>query len=150
MLLYGGEKKDTLDSLRYVKYAQKLANRSSTVAVQPNKLPPTTAAAQFHSKRVYLQVQEWKHLRPILRPTAWGWELKDNALFPTYTDIAVAPSDLLHVIKCNCKTDCSTERCSCRKHGLVCSVACGECRGECCMNSITSMEEEGLENDIDC
>ncbi|KAK7492393.1 hypothetical protein BaRGS_00016266 [Batillaria attramentaria] len=68
--LLGGESKDTLDSLRHVKYMQKLSSHSGTMAVQPQKLPPTSSAAKFHSKRVYLQVQEWKHLREALSPTA--------------------------------------------------------------------------------
>ncbi|KAK7508145.1 hypothetical protein BaRGS_00000384 [Batillaria attramentaria] len=147
--LLGGEGKDTLDSLRHVKYMQKLSSHSGTMAVQPQKLPPTSAAAKFHSTRVYLQVQEWKHLRETLSLTAWGWELKDNTLFPTYTTKAVAPDDLLCIIKCNCKADCSTDRCSCRRHGRVCSAAYGECRGECCMNSIVNMEKESFENASD-
>ncbi|KAK7476232.1 hypothetical protein BaRGS_00032508 [Batillaria attramentaria] len=119
------------------------------MAVQPQKLPPTNAAAKFHSTRIYLQVQEWKHLRETLSLTAWGWELMDNTLFPPYTTKAVAPDDLLCIIKCNCKTDCSTDRCSCRRHGRVCSAACGECRGECCMNSIVNLEKESFENASD-
>jgi hypothetical protein len=34
------------------------------------------------------------------------------------------------VIRCNCQTDCSTMRCSCKKHGLRCSIACGNCRNQ--------------------
>ncbi|KAK7449841.1 hypothetical protein BaRGS_00039996 [Batillaria attramentaria] len=85
------------------------------MAVQPQKLPPTSAAAKFHSKRVCLQVQEWKHLRETLSPTAWGLELKDNTMFPTYTTKAVAPDNLLCIITCNCKADCNTDRCSSRR-----------------------------------
>ena len=32
------------------------------------------------------------------------------------------------------KTNCDSKRCNCRKHGLECSVACTECRGNTCSN----------------
>lgn len=63
-------------------------------------------------------------------------------MFPLYTDAAAAPEDLLHVVKCNCKTDCATSRCSCRRHGLFCTGGCGECRGDGCMNSVNKIEQE--------
>jgi hypothetical protein len=34
-----------------------------------------------------------------------------------------------------CKGDWSTNRCSCRKNGLKCTNACGECRGDTCYNT---------------
>ncbi|KAK7469695.1 hypothetical protein BaRGS_00036277 [Batillaria attramentaria] len=98
--LLGGESKDTLDSLRHVKYMQKLSSHSGTMAVQPQKLPPTNAAAKFHSTRVYLQIA-------------------------VQTDALVGGT------------------------ALVCSVTCGDCRGDCCMNSIVNMEEESFENASD-
>jgi hypothetical protein len=39
------------------------------------------------------------------------------------------------MIRCNCKTDCKTMRCTCKKHGLDCSPACGICKGQTCLNS---------------
>ena len=56
-MVYGGKTGDNLDTLRHVKYIQKLS--SCTTTLQPNKLLPTSAAAQFHSLRTYYQVQEW-------------------------------------------------------------------------------------------
>ena len=81
-----------------------------------------------------------------MSPTEWGWEIKDGLVFPIYTNAAAAPDELLNVIDCNCKTDCATVRCSCRRHGLVCTLGCGECRGESCMNSINKMLEAELED----
>lgn len=51
-------------------------------------------------------------------------------------DLPAAPERLLNVIKCNCKMNCDTQRCSCWKHGLSCSAGCGGCRGSCCSNSM--------------
>ena len=36
-----------------------------------------------------------------------------------------APSDQ---VTCNCMADCSTLRCTCKKHNIECSLACGNCR----------------------
>ena len=58
----------------------------------------------------------------------------DDKLFPCQTDRAPAPKQILEVIWCKCKTGCSSKRCTWRKHGLLCSAACGECRGVGCEN----------------
>ena len=45
-----------------------------------------------------------------------------------------APSSLLKVIRCNCTGKCGNGRCSCRKNGLLCTLACGHCKGTTCTN----------------
>lgn len=144
VLLYGGKEDDSLNTLRCFKYLQKLSTSKS--ALEPKRLPPTVSAAQFHSLRTYFQVQVWLTLTDeksvSICPTDWGWEVKEGLMFPLYTDAAAAPEDLLHVVKCNCKTDCATSRCSCRRHGLFCTGGCGECRGDGCMNSVNKIEQE--------
>ena len=130
--LYGGREGDDLDRLRYVKYRQKLNN----MTFQPSRLPPTSSAAKFHLLRAYYQIQEWKSLGSVnLDPQQWGWELSTNKLLPIMSDKPIAPPELLKTVHCQCKTDCKTARCTCRKHGLVCTIACGECRGESCTNA---------------
>ena len=51
----------------------------------------------------------------------------------------VLVSDLRNGSLCKCKKDsanpCGSNRCTCRKFGLNCMAACGECRGEDCLNS---------------
>ncbi|GFS01236.1 La-related protein 7, partial [Elysia marginata] len=49
--LYGGRAGDTLDMLRYKRFWEKVA--SSITTVQVRSLPPTSAAAKYHSLRVY-------------------------------------------------------------------------------------------------
>ena len=53
--LYGGTPGDSLDTLRLQSFYKKVS--SSTTAVHPRSLPPTSAAARYHSFRVYHQVQ---------------------------------------------------------------------------------------------
>ena len=52
--LYTGAVGDTLDKLRLQRFHQKVA--TSRRFVQPENLPPTSSAAEYHSLRVYLQV----------------------------------------------------------------------------------------------
>ncbi|KAK7111484.1 hypothetical protein V1264_011106 [Littorina saxatilis] len=142
--LYNGCKGESLDILRYKRFCEKVATCSASVDVQ--SLPPTSAAAKYHSLRVYLQVQEWVNLSADLAPEEWGWHLSaGQQLEPRTTDLPPAPEALLRVVRCNCKKDCQSKRCTCRKHGLVCSVACGGCKGLSCTNS-PSFEE--LDSDL--
>ena len=67
---------------------------------------------------------------------------------PVMTDLPPAPEDLLRIIRCNCTTDCSTARCSCRKHNLECSPSCGQCRGFGCCNSSVADSREDEDDDI--
>ena len=55
IIVYNGKLTDTLDSLRYQRFCEKVASKRSHV--KPQALPPTSAAAKYYSLRVYLQVQ---------------------------------------------------------------------------------------------
>ncbi len=53
--------------------------------------------------------------------------------------MVAAPETLLKFVRCKCKLSsrnpCGTNLCSCRKNGLKCATACGDCRGENCKNA---------------
>lgn len=127
LIIYNAKASDTLNSLRYKKFVEKVSCSSSHVA--PQQLPPTSAAAKFHSFRVYLQICSWKNQINSLTPENWGWKKEDDEFFPIPTDIPPAPEDLLKIIRCNCQLDCSSRSCTCRKHEMKCSLACGHCKG---------------------
>ena len=129
--LYKGTDYDNLDSLRYRTFCQKWLQ--TDLHIKPEVLQPTSAAAKYHSFRVFHQVRLWIGKNP--RATEWAWGIKNEQMQPTETDLGCAPSELLSLIRCNCRTGCSTLRCSCRKHGLVCAPVCGECRGVSCSDS---------------
>ena len=122
--IYGGKQTEGLNKLQYRKYSEKVA--TSLSQVDPKNLPPTSAAAKFHSYRVFLQVNQQKDTDCDMLPESWGWK-NDGGLRPIPTDIAAALDELLRINQCNCTTDCATARCSCQKHGMNCSVACGQC-----------------------
>lgn len=129
--LYGGTTEQGLDELRYQRFCEKVYASASPVQVKT--LPPTSAAAHQHSARVYYQVHEWMGEQDK-DPKNWGWKEVQGCLRPHMTDLATAPEELLRVIKCNCKGDCNSRKCTCRKHGLDCTIACGECKGISCIN----------------
>ena len=54
--------------------------------------------------------------------------------------------DLLHVVKCNCKTDCHCAKCSCRKQGFICRVWCESCRRESCLNPLIKTDSDDAVN----
>ena len=137
VIVFGGKQSDSLNTLRYAKYMEMVASAKN---IDPQKLPPTARAAYYHSLRVHLQVILWKELTTdSLDPLIWGWKLDNSKLQPIMTDLEPAPESLLKFVRCKCKLStanpCGNNTCSCRKHGLKCVTACGDCRGESCRNA---------------
>ncbi len=63
-----------------------------------------------------------------LDPCDYGWTVGVHGFEPVPTLDPMAPEELLQFTSCNCKGDCSNRRCSCKKNGVQCIVACGNCR----------------------
>lgn len=143
--LFGGKPGVGLDSLRYQRYFEKLATKTSHI--QPQNLPPSAAAARFHSLRVYLQVKQWQGEDAEMLIEDWGWKVIGDQLVPVATDLPPAPDSLLQLIRCNCLSDCRTMRCICRKNGMQCSPACGQCKGSACTNSTTALDYESEDSE---
>jgi hypothetical protein len=110
---------------------------------QNDSLPPTCDASRYHSYRFYHQVQTW--LGNLLYPLLWGWTLSQSQnsfrLKPIRLMMEPAPASLLKLVKCNCQGKCEKNSCSCRKNGLLCSLACGQCKGITCTNISYSSDE---------
>ena len=113
--LYKGRQNENLNELRYRLFCSRIS--TSTSYVEPRSLPPSTSAAAFHSYRVYHQIQVWNGKQ--FDPQEWGWNVKQGKMVPIETDKDPAPKCLLEVIRCNCKSGCTTMQCTCRKHGLA-------------------------------
>lgn len=133
LCLYNGKPGEGLNTLRHIRFCEKVA--ASSLLVQPYSLPPSAAAAKYHSLRVYYQLQQWKGSVDKLSPQEWGWEESDVGFVPVQTDLGPAPQELLKVVRCVCKSDCSSLRCTCRKHNIECSAACSNCKGTACLNT---------------
>ena len=131
--LYRGVPTENLNVLRYKKFATKVVTSREVILI--HTLPPTTEAAVYHDLRVYYQVQICRIGGPELDACEFGWFINNDKMMPIKTKNRPAPEKLLSIIRCNCKTNSETRRCSCRKHGLECNISCGECRGQNCLNS---------------
>jgi len=137
VIVFGGKQSDSLNTPRYAKYMEMV---SSAKTIDPQKLPPTARAAHYHSLHVHLQVILWKELTThFVVPLQWGWKLDGSKLQPFMTDLEPASESLLKFFQCKCKLStanpCGNNTCFCCKHGLKCTTACGNCRGENCRNS---------------
>ncbi len=134
-VIYGCKPCTVLDFERATRFSKKVA--SSSTYIPPERLPPTTDSARFHSRRVYHHVQLWKGNN--IDAAKWGWvvcETQHGAkLKPHMMDRTAAPPALLKLIKCNCSGHCNRNTCSCKKNGLNCTLACGNCKGLTCTNT---------------
>ncbi len=129
--LYGAVRSTSLDKLRYILYTRSVSRSSLSSGFKLESLPPTSAAAKFHSCHAYIAVQQW--IGNNLCPTDWGWHYGDGSLVPLTTDRPVAPTRVLRMVSCGCKTGCR-KTCGRRTTGLYCSPMCSHCNGQTCSN----------------
>ena len=88
--LYGGAKEEGLDVLRYRRFSDNISKGTSHV--EPLTLPPTSAAAMYHSLRVYYRVMYWKGKGYSMKPEEGGWHIVDGKCLPMQTDKPAAPT----------------------------------------------------------
>ena len=142
-VLYSCKPGHSLDFERAARFSSKVASRSTYLL--PESLPPCDAV-RYHSYRVYHQVPTW--LGNDLDSTKWGWLLHKSPnverLKPVKMRMDPVPASLLKLVKCNCHGKCDKNSCSCYKNGLVCSLACGHCKGITCNNAAVNNEAEHL------
>ncbi|KAK9872193.1 hypothetical protein WA026_016247 [Henosepilachna vigintioctopunctata] len=144
LALYNAPKSE--DNIDHFRYTQFIKLTKLNKPVQLSTLPPTSVAAHQHINRVYYQIQTW--LGNDLEPQEWGWMLENGILEPIRTLLPPAPTELLNIIFCNCKNGCGS-RCGCRKSGLLCSLACGQCNGQACLNAAQYPSNPDEENAYD-
>ena len=97
-------------------------------------IPPTKVAFIDNVKRAHFQTILWrnldKDLTVELNPLEFGWK-KDTAnksLDPMNLPEGskLVPDYILEMIKCGCKSEnpCISKKCSCKVHGLSCTMFC--------------------------
>ena len=93
--------------------------------------PETRRASQKENNylRVYHKIQEW--LGVEMSYVDWGCKVSAGNLLPIMTDLQPAAHKFLEVVRCRYTCACGTMRCTCRKHGMTCSIASSKCRGAC-------------------
>ena len=104
---------ETLDYSRLRVFNSKVIQKKGSEGIDNTTLPPTTAAAFQHSCRVFHQVQTWNEVN--LPATDWGWKLVGDEYVPVTTVLSPASQDILSIIHCNCKGNCSNRQYSCKQ-----------------------------------
>ena len=96
---------------------------------ESNKLPPTLGALKEHIKHVWLQSRVWYQATVMQQqpfdPIKFGY-YKDTGdqMLPVTTKVLPAPQAIIELVRCQCKTNCSTQRCFCRRNNLPCTELC--------------------------
>ena len=102
---------------------------------ESDKLPPTLGALKQHILRAHIQAIVWGQAsiawQEFLDPLQNGfYKDKDGKVKPVTSEILPAPAAIIEMIRCQCKTDCSSNRCSCRSMDLTCTDLC-QCSTQC-------------------
>ena len=112
-----------------------------TQSGQPESLPPTSDALQFHLMRVHYQALIWRYFhcsKPnLLSPDSMGWERTTAGLQLKLISLSPILDAYLEIISCSCCAQCRSFHCKCRKADMACTT-CG-CRkqGEStCINNL--------------
>ena len=108
---------------------------------ESNKLPPTIGALVEHIERVRVQSRVWCQAtvmwQELFDPLEHGYYQNNNShILPVTTKVPPASQAIVELVRCQCKGNCSTQRCSCRRNNLTCTDLC-LCGTDC-------------ENDADC
>ncbi|KAG0728999.1 hypothetical protein GWK47_031282 [Chionoecetes opilio] len=102
---------------------------------ESDKLPPTMGALKQHIMRTHVQARIWGQAslphQDLLDPLQNGYHKGDDGqLKPTTTSLPSAPKAILEMVRCHCKKDCSSQRCSCKSKALPCTDMC-LCSAQC-------------------
>ena len=118
----------TITELRWYLFCKHMA--------ESDKLSPTLGALRQHVLRVHIQARAWGQagiaLRdPQLDPPQNGYHKEsDGQLKPTTTDTLLAPKTIIEMVSCQCRTDCSSARCSCRTQNTDLCQCGSECQND--------------------
>ena len=86
---------------------------------EAENLPPTFAALKYKIFRAHFITMVLRRASVPLQmlPPAinYGWENSEGQLIPIMTNNLPAPMALLEMSACSCKSDCTSNRCKCRK-----------------------------------
>ena len=127
-----------------------MGRNSSSQPPRLLSLPPTNEAFLQNVKQAHLQTIIWKNALgtpPATDPEQFGY-YKDSVskvLLPIDVprNVALAPSEVLKLIKCSCDSETlyRTKRCGCVNTGLSCTVFC-VCAHNSCVNRNSQVQED--------
>ena len=112
----------------------------STKNMESENLPPTRGTLIPHIQRtnhvcrIHKSYTTTHPALPALTENGWQEQEKTKKVTPVYCLKPPAPTNIMELVKCGCKTDCSTKQCTCKKGCISCSSLC-KCTDECCNQS---------------
>ena len=122
---------------------------------QSENLPPTQSTLKSAILRAHYQTMTWikannadQNLPP---PEQYVYQIEGNIYTAMTTPQSPAPSAIIHLIKCGCKSSqCRTNQCKCRRNGLQCTELCDCSESDDCLNCVQEVNEEtSSEDDYD-
>ena len=115
------------------------------------------AALKQHILRVNIQASVWNQAhvaqQELLDPLNHGYyKDEDGHLKPVTTESLPAPEAILEMVRCHCKEDCSSRRCSCKSMELSCTELC-QCSADCqndedCQDALAGDSNDDSEDDL--
>lgn len=132
--LYGVKHTSDVNEARYQMFCSK--------ASQAEQLPPTKDALERHTTRANYQAAVWRRsLQQRIAspsPVGRGWldDGEGDGLKIDWMLNTALPRDLLLLVNCGCKSGCNSNKCSCRKASIHCSLSC-RC-DEACQNRVAT------------
>ena len=121
---------------------------------ESEKLPPTLGALKQHILRAHVQGRVWGQAavpqQELLDPLQNGYhsDSDDGQLQPTTTDVPPAPEAIMEMVRCQCKGNCSSNRCSCKSKNLPCTDLC-LCNTQCEHDTDTHYNNRESNDDSD-
>ena len=116
---------------------------------ESEKLPPTMGALKQHNLRTHVQARlpipsrfRWTHFRMAITRTTM------DQLSPTTTDVPPPPKAIIEMVRCQCKGNCTSNRCSCKSNNLRCTDLC-MCNTHCENDEDTYYENRDSDDDSD-
>ena len=95
---------------------------------ESEKLPLSLGALKQHILRAHVQARVWGQAavpqQELLDPMENGYhrDSDDGQLQPATTDVPPAPEPIVEMVRCQCKGNCSSNRCSCKSKNLPCTT----------------------------
>lgn len=118
---------------------------------ESERLPPTQSALKQAVMRSHYQTMVWNNdiiVHPeIPSPNGYGWKPDQDGWVPVMSTELPAPQAVLHLVKCGCRTQCRSDRCSCHRASLRCADLCLCSDEEYPCENIDVNEEGDVENE---
>ena len=115
---------------------------------------PTMGAFKQHILRTHVKARVWGHAahpkQVPLDPLQNGYhkDHDDSQLNPTTTDVPPEPKVIIAMVRCHCKRNCTSNRCSCKSNNLPCTDLC-MCNTHCEDDEDTYYENRDSDDESD-